>query len=270
MRKMTGLYIFLLLIVCCLYVCTAEKFIHPDFSITETMMKQKIEELSHPLIKEKILAQPGEFLESMRVLFALPGELFLLVDKNHPLPAAYVPGDLVPLKDYPVKITYTSMMVRQVIMNDLLAMISAAKEEGFELTIASAFRSYDTQKNLFNYWAKTVGIEQAKRESARPGYSQHQLGTTVDFHPIDTAFKDTKAGKWLLSYAREYGFSLSYPDGYEEVTGYIYEPWHYRYIGKEATHVIDNYFLGVQQFFLEFCHHHTGFFREHLKKDTGS
>lgn len=270
MLKHRSLYSFFLLMLCCLIVCSEEKPIHPDFSITETMMKQRFEELSYPVIKENILAQPVEFLESMKVLLAQPQEFLLLVDKEHSLPETYIPGDLVLLKDYSVKATTETMKVRQVIIDDLLVMIDAAQKEDTELIIASAFRSYTFQDKLFKYWVKVLGMEQAERESAGPGHSQHQLGTTVDFHPIDPVFADKKAGKWLLSHAREYGFSLSYPDGYEQETGYIYEPWHYRYVGKEAVRVIDTYFLGIQQFFLEFYHDHAGFFREHLKKDPGS
>lgn len=270
MLKRTGYICLLLLIPCYLTVCNREKFIHPDFTITEVMMKEQLEGVSDPVIKENILSQDKEFLDSMKILLALPGDFLILVDKNHGLPGDYEPQDLVSLNDYPVNVTKKSMYVQRDIIHGLLAMIDAAHSEDVDLIIASAYRSLAAQEGLFNYWARIVGPEQAARGSAWPGHSQHHLGTTLDFHPIDPVFKDTEAGKWLLSHASEYGFSLSYPDGYEHITGYIYEPWHYRYVGKEAACVIDKYFLGIQQFFLEFYHNHAWFFREHLKKSPGS
>ena len=99
---------------------------------------------------------------------------------------------------------------------------------------------------------KTYGQETADRESARPGASQHQLGTAIDFGSITDAFARTRAGKWLFAHAGEYGFSLSYPQGYEGITGYRYESWHYRYVTKAGVLLQRKYFGDIQQYLMEF------------------
>ena len=250
-------------------MCSSDKYIHPDFTITKDMLTTMLKEKIHqPVLKEitgNILAEPKEFLESMKRLLHEPPEFLILVDKKHGLESTYQPDDLVELVNFPLEVTKDSLTLQQVLMDDLLAMHQAAEDEGIRLIIASTYRSYSYQARVYDYWVGELGREEADRVSARPGHSQHQLGTTLDFHPIDDHFADTEAGKWVLAHASEYGFSLSYPKGYEDVTGYTYEPWHYRYMGKEAVKVIDKYFLGVQQFFLEFFQDNAEFFRENLK-----
>ena len=91
----------------------------------------------------------------------------------------------------------------------------------------------------------------AERESARPGASQHQLGTAIDFGSITDAFAQTRAGKWLVAHAWEYGFSLSYPQGDEGITGYRYESWHYRFITKPGVLLQRRYFGNIQQYLLD-------------------
>jgi D-alanyl-D-alanine carboxypeptidase len=119
-------------------------------------------------------------------------------------------------------------------------------------TIGSAYRSAAYQSEVYERNVRTYGRESADRESARPGKSQHQLGLVVDFSPIDDAFAETPAGKWLLRNAGSFGWSLSFPDGFEEVTGYRWESWHYRFLGKELSSFIDKYFDGIQQYGLQF------------------
>jgi len=118
-------------------------------------------------------------------------------------------------------------------------MWEAARGEGVELLVTSAYRCYDTQDELFRNYASRHGEEKANSFSARPGQSEHQLGTAVDFGgtPADhtPAFAATTAGSWLAEHAHRYGFAMSYTEGTSEITGYIYEPWHFRYIGVEAA-----------------------------------
>jgi len=245
--------------------CISENYIHPDFKITKSMFNEKIGEISDPEIKEAILSEPVDFLDRIKILLTLPQDFFLLVDKSHALKNSYKPDDLVKLKDYQVNVTGETHSVRKVIMDDLLAMIKKANTSDVSPVVASAYRSYDYQRKVYAHWVKTLGQEQADRESARPGHSQHQLGTTIDFYPIDPSFAGSDSGKWLLQNAEDYGFSLSYPEEYESITGYIYEPWHYRYVGKDATKMIKQYFKGIQQYFLEFYHENADFFHEYMK-----
>jgi D-alanyl-D-alanine carboxypeptidase len=120
--------------------------------------------------------------------------------------------------------------------------------------VSSAYRSYEYQVGSFARWTKRLGLAEAERNSARPGMSQHQLGLTVDFGSIDDAFARTPAGRWLQANADRFGWSLSFPQGYESRTGYAWECWHYRYVGKTLAAFINDWFGGVQHYALSFIH----------------
>ncbi|MDR2794120.1 MAG: M15 family metallopeptidase [Treponema sp.] len=188
---------------------------------------------------------------------ALEGDPYLhfLVDKRRPLPQGYEPSDLVSLiegKTY--RIGRGDLRLRSFVETSLEEMAKAAKTDGVTLLASSSYRSYDYQVTVYNRNVQEMGTEAADRESARPGYSQHQTGLAVDFGSIDDTFAETKAGKWLLENASGFGWSLSFPDGYEAVTGYRWESWHYRYVGTALSHFIDAYFNGIQQYALQFLH----------------
>jgi D-alanyl-D-alanine carboxypeptidase len=125
-------------------------------------------------------------------------------------------------------------------------MDAAARSEGVVLAISSAYRSYAYQKQVFARNVAEDGLELARRSSAEPGRSQHQLGAAIDFGSIDDSFAETKAGKWLAANARRFGFSPSYPKGMEGLTGYRWESWHYRYVGEEAAALEAEFFGGLQ------------------------
>jgi LAS superfamily LD-carboxypeptidase LdcB len=118
---------------------------------------------------------------------------------------------------------------------------AAASEAGLELGARSAYRSFRTQCITFDFKVKQHGLDHAKRFSAEPGRSQHQLGTTIDITSprigwqLSQSMGDTPEGRWLEENAHRFGFALSYPLGEEATTGYAYEPWHYRYLGREAA-----------------------------------
>lgn len=139
-------------------------------------------------------------------------------------------------------------------MPAVLAMAEAAQEAGAELVFSSSYRSYSYQEGLFNRYAARDGVEAANRYSARAGQSQHQLGTVFDLGDITNAFAETRAGKWMADNAHRFGFSLSYPRGYEEETGYQWESWHWRYIGVAACELQREYFGNLQFRFLEWLH----------------
>lgn len=148
----------------------------------------------------------------------------------------YAPADLVEL---PSSLSVKGRRVRKEVAQALEVMAQAARAEGVVLDVDSGYRSYSTQDDLFYRYAKRDGVLAAERYSARPGQSEHQLGTAVDFGGTNKnysdAFADTAPGKWLAANAHNYGFALSYPRGKEEVTGYMFEPWHYRYVGLELA-----------------------------------
>ena len=191
-------------------------------------------------------------------LLKIDPDVLTLVDKSHRLPADYEPDDLVALTSYQDRLTLNKddLSLRKMIMADLLAMVDAADADGITLDISSSYRSYAYQEWLFQYWVDELGQEEAERVSARPGSSQHQLGTTVDFGSVTVAFAEHPAGIWLAENAWRFGFSLSYPDGYEELTGYAYEPWHFRWITPAGTALEREFFGGIQQVMLEFLAEH--------------
>jgi LAS superfamily LD-carboxypeptidase LdcB len=168
-------------------------------------------------------------------------DLLVLVNKQFQLPSTYEPSDLVALTTTGLRATNSSLLIRNIIASDLAGLVTAAKAENIDLAALSAYRSYATQQTTYNYWVAYNGGDTAAADmiSARPGHSQHQLGTTVDFTTNEISdqlgqhFAGTAAGTWLASHAWEYGFALAYPSGWEAVTGYSYEPWHFRYIGKD-------------------------------------
>ena len=116
-----------------------------------------------------------------------------------------------------------------------------AKSLGLNLWIASGYRSYATQKRLYNNYVSSDGKEAADTYSARPGYSEHQTGLAFDLNSVEESFANTDEGKWVKDNCYRYGLIIRYPKGKESVTGYIYEPWHLRYVGVElATKLYNN------------------------------
>jgi D-alanyl-D-alanine carboxypeptidase len=152
------------------------------------------------------------------------------------LERSHRPPDLVATSTVGGTAGYT---VRAVAANDLRALLAAAKAAGRPLRIVSAYRSYDTQIATFNDWVAKSGYATALRRSARPGHSEHQLGTTLDvthaggsapWNYADWATHPT--GAWMRDNAWRYGFVMSYPKGTFARSCYDYEPWHYRYVGR--------------------------------------
>lgn len=167
-------------------------------------------------------------------------ELLVLVNKKYQLQPSYAPSDLVQLNNINIRVPQLQY-ARSIIFNDLSNLGSAAAEAGYDLSLVSAYRSYDTQASTYQYWVNYNGGNAAIADtiSARPGHSQHQLGTAVDFSSsevgdqIGQVFNGTATSTWLLDNGWKHGFVIAYPEGAEEITGYAYESWHYRYIGVE-------------------------------------
>lgn len=222
-----------------------------EFSFTSSDLQAVIQSLPQE-IRAAILASPGDFLHLVAGVLDEPGDYLILVDKRHSLPPDFVPGDLVSLKKFSLALYFGDVTVRRSIMPAILEMVHAAKNEGITLVFSSGYRSYDYQKYVYEREVKAYGQEMADRESARPGASQHQLGTAIDFGSITDDFAATRAGAWLAAHGWEYGFSLSYPRGQEAITGYRYESWHYRYVTKPGALLQRKYFGDIQQYMMEF------------------
>jgi D-alanyl-D-alanine metallocarboxypeptidase len=119
-------------------------------------------------------------------------------------------------------------------------MIDAAAADGVTLLVSSAYRSYAVQQQTYQYWVSVNGQQVADQLSARPGYSEHQTGLAIDFASpegcrLEECYRDTLAGQWLAKNAPRYGYILRFPDGRQSVTGYRFEPWHYRYVGVQTA-----------------------------------
>jgi zinc D-Ala-D-Ala carboxypeptidase len=182
-------------------------------------------------------------------------DLSVLVDRSHPLPPDYAPEDLVSLSEYRVPtLGGAEMLLRREAAGHLRRMVKDAAADGEELVVASAYRSYAHQGQSYARLTSIYGTEAAGEMSARPGHSQHQLGTAVDFtnaaasYEIWDYFGDTSAYQWLKDHAREYGFVLAYPQSKEAETGYQWEPWHYRYVGARNVERLEESGLSLQEF----------------------
>ncbi len=165
---------------------------------------------------------------------------YTLLDTLYTLPETYAPEDLVPVSD--AGVGTDEMKIRSVVTPDLQALLADAEAADVGLEVQSAYRSYSYQEMTFAFWTEKDGLEAALKTSARPGHSEHQLGTALDFRsaggPAAWDLPDWRAtpeGAWLAENAVRFGFVMSYPEGEEAVTCYSYEPWHYRYVGHEVA-----------------------------------
>lgn len=151
----------------------------------------------------------------------------------------YIDGILIANKTYSLPSSYGSGLTKET-LSAFEKMKSAAKKDGLTLYIASGFRSYARQKTIYNNYVSRDGRKAADTYSARAGYSEHQTGLAFDLNNVSSAFDNTKEAKWLSSNCYKYGFILRYPKGKENETGYIYESWHFRYVGEELAKKLYN------------------------------
>ncbi|MBS4538363.1 M15 family metallopeptidase [Clostridium sp. D2Q-11] len=188
-----------------------------------------------------------------------PSDIIVLVNKNRNLPSDYEPEDLIspgtPFRqgqDSPVR------FMREEAGLALREMFAAGEEAGFIYYGRSGYRSYQIQQILFNNYAEAHGEEAANKFSARPGQSEHQTGLVMDItsevanFDLTEEFGETEDGKWLQENAHRFGFILRYPKGKEDITGYQYEPWHYRYVGKEMAKEVYELDVTLEEYFKDY------------------
>jgi D-alanyl-D-alanine carboxypeptidase len=183
-----------------------------------------------------------------------PTSYWVVVDKLRPFnPKNYAPGDLVTL---PVHATQTPIM-RKTPGNALIQMFNASKAEGAgQLQVISPYRSYNTQVAVYANQVKVYGKATADTQSARPGFSEHQSGLSVDIgaYPskcnLGECFGTTPQGKWLAKNSWRFGFILRYPQGKQAISGFKYEPWHYRFVGVQlSTQMHNTHIQTLEEFF---------------------
>lgn len=162
----------------------------------------------------------------------------ILVNKSHVLSKDYVPSDLVKVKvNFNSSSTSEEKMMRKDAAAALESMFKGAANSNVKLYGLNGYRSYSTQNSLYNSACKEHGKNYANRQVALPGASEHQTGLAMDItnKNYSTSFETTIEGKWIAKNAYKYGFILRFPYGKESKTGYNYEPWHVRYVGKKAA-----------------------------------
>lgn len=163
----------------------------------------------------------------------------LVVDTERALPTGYAPPDLTNISEAGFPFT-PGLALRGLVMADLRALREAAAANGTPITILAGFRSHAQQADLFARRVDEMGSSEAGSRVARPGHSEHQLGTTLDVTDegatdVDQSWGASPAGQWVAGHAHEFGFLISYPAGAESRTCYDFEPWHLRYVGRELA-----------------------------------
>ena len=178
--------------------------------------------------------------EELEKLLTIKNDLLMmLVNRNNTLSSDYVPEELVLSEIDFVSYIETRYLAKST-AEAAKAMFEAAKEDGITLLGASGYRSYEVQESLYNSRVVNEGQEEADRYTAKPGQSEHQTGLALDilsedYQDMNDNFDSTEAYAWLKENCYKYGFILRYPQGKEDITGFLYEPWHYRYIGNSEV-----------------------------------
>ena len=170
-----------------------------------------------------------------------PNSYLVLVNKNNQLKSNYIPNDLESIS---LKYSNADKYLRSVARTQFEKLSNDASNLGYRIVAVSAFRDYNYQNELFNYYVKEKGLDYALDCSAKPGHSEHQTGLAVDVEGSNKDydnFIDSKEYNWMKDNAHKYGFILRYPKGKEHITGFKFEPWHYRYVGVNlATYLYHN------------------------------
>ncbi|WP_243298890.1 M15 family metallopeptidase [Bacillus litorisediminis] len=177
-----------------------------------------------------------------------PSSILVLVNKQYTLEDDFLPNDLViPKVLFSEDITDEEKYIRKEAALALEELFEKGKEQGFTLIATSGYRSYETQKRLYEEFVNQLGIEAAEYRAAKPGNSEHQTGLAMDITSSEfnyeeyQDFGETPSGKWVAENAHHFGFIIRYPEGKEHITGYQYEPWHLRFVGvQKATYIYKN------------------------------
>lgn len=157
----------------------------------------------------------------------------------------YVGGVLLVNKEYALPATYGNGITPEA----YTAYVRMKQASGFpNMSIISGFRSYAKQESTFNYWVNIDGYDNAVTYSAKPGHSEHQTGLAMDITSLNQSYGNTAEGKWLAAHCHEYGFIIRYPKGKTGITGYIYEPWHVRYLGTSTAKLVRDSGLTLEEF----------------------
>lgn len=180
--------------------------------------------------------------------------MLILVNKNNYLDKNYKPDDLAPIEYFAKDRSAEARFMRAEAASNFNSMMLSAREAGYEIVMTTAYRSYGFQSILYYNYVDKYGQAEADKFSAKPGYSEHQTGLGVDVtapsvaYALTDAFDQTAEWKWLAENAADFGFILRYPKGKADITGYMYEPWHFRYVGVEAAKTITERKITLEEY----------------------
>ena len=191
------------------------------------------------------------FYQNVAVI-ANPYDPMVLVNKHNQLPSGFKQRNLVNMsKKYTVN-DGKQYLLESTAYANFVRMSDAARKEGISIRAISAYRTEDYQRRLYNKKLRATGKNNADNYSARPGFSEHQTGLAVDINSTKNSFERTAAFKWMQKHAHEYGYILRYPKDKKWITGYEYEPWHYRYVGTKAAKIIHQEGLTYEQYYVKY------------------
>lgn len=256
-KKRYQLLIFGLTIILAAVGCTYMD-LPEDKVILSSITAQETEEKPTEYNGAALMA--GAILSEVQELFHayvkanLEDEYLMLVNKEVNLAESYEPKTLV-LPDVPFTASSDKVVrvMEEKAAKALEELFEAAREDGIILLANSGYRSYSIQKNLYETNLRVRGREHTEKYSAQPGASEHQTGLAMDivaedYQTLNEGFDNTEAFKWLSENAYKYGFILRYLEGKEDITGYAYEPWHYRYVGLPYSEYITKNNLTLEEF----------------------
>ncbi len=175
-------------------------------------------------------------------------DILVLVNKNNKLPSSFIPNNLINIDQ-----TYANdnKLVREEAKTNFEKLCFDAKKLNYYIVAISAFRDFEYQNELYNYYVESLGQDHADLSSARPGHSEHQTGLAIDVMGSNKDYDNFDKSiefDWMKNNAHLYGFILRYPKGKENITGFKYEPWHYRYVGKKVATIIYHENLTLEEY----------------------
>lgn len=241
----------------------------PNVSASSSSSKKEVEEKAEPALNseekqsddsetEKQQSETNKEQKGKDGLIVVndPKSAQVVVNKQRKLPDGYIPPDLtIPEVPFYFDEDLPKKQLREEAAKMLEEMFASAKKEGIEIVAASGYRSYERQKKIYEGYVAEYGEEKANTFSAKPGTSEHQTGLAMDVtsakmsFQLDQSFRQTEEGEWLANHAHEYGFVIRYPKGKDDITGYTYEPWHLRYVGKDIATEIHSQSSTLEEFF---------------------
>jgi len=186
----------------------------------------------------------------------------ILINKENCLDSNYIPKNLI-VTDENENNFHNYMdptlkpMLDAFVFSYFLKMAKVAKQAGFHIIVDSGYRSFEYQQSVWDYYLEEIGLEETKKRVAPPGASEHQTGLAFDVAYItdgnygDSITDEQEETKWMFANAHKYGFILRYPKGKEDITGYNYEPWHYRFVGVELASYLFENDITLEEYYLK-------------------